>query len=728
MKANLLALGIGAAMLVACGLPDREYFGTIPKDLDEQHLRWCNSGEPEYVDPAMVTSTTGSPLARLMFSGLADMGTDFSSSPVPSIAHSWEVSDDQRTFTFHLRDDVYWSNGRRLTSADFMYHVTRILHPKTTSRNTTPLEPIKNAKQFNAGVVKLLTADAPPFSRGDVVEIVGVEGAEPGKGGEAPPIPNSNLRKSTKDLKLRDEGAPESEAYATVPAGEEVDIVEIRGPRRDWAYVYWRQGWEWIYGWVPLEDLDIQPHGEVVYEIQEIPPERQPRVTLPHDESFEPRTGTAQGSQLIMVPEVLGIRAPNDETFVIETWGPMPYMIDNANGRTFRPTPRESVSRSPNHWTRPENGLLVTSGPFTMTQWLERDRMEFVKSQTYFDKENVKLDRFTSYNMNDQAASANYYLQGGCDAVTSNNIPYAYLPALNGDKRGGKAYKDFTTKPYAGIYYYVINNEKVDNVHFRRALNMGIDRRPIPNLLHGGELPSASFVPGRPLSSLTDEQREICGVTPEQEGVATFVNPQLCYVAAPGHDFDLEAAKKELDRAREEMGDDFLQSFTLKFNTGVEGHKIIAEYVQNQWKVNLGLDVSLESMEWKTYLKATHSGEFEVARMGWIGAADPESQFLLVFKCGSPYNRARYCSDEYDRLFRKAEMEIDRAERLRIFRKAEEVMIADAPIIPIYVYTQKHLRKPYVKGMSFSYSDEPPMHKAWIDPDWRTSQKSEAAQ
>src|SRR5690606_31495492 len=105
-------------------------------------------GEPESVDPALATSTTSTPLVRLMFAGLAEPGTDMDGTPQPLIANRWEIGPGQRTFTFYLREDALWSDGQPLTAHDFVYHVSRILHPKSISRNVQPLEPIKNAMAY----------------------------------------------------------------------------------------------------------------------------------------------------------------------------------------------------------------------------------------------------------------------------------------------------------------------------------------------------------------------------------------------------------------------------------------------------------------------------------------------------------------------------------------------------------------------------------------------------
>jgi oligopeptide transport system substrate-binding protein len=734
--AALLAAGCDCSGDLARG----EYFGTPDPDPDPTVLRWCNSGEPESVDPALATSTTSTPLARLMFAGLAEPDTDMDGTPTPMVATRWEASVDQRTFTFYLRDDARWSDGQPLTAHDFVYHVARILHPKSISRNVQPLEPIKNAMAFNGAKVKMLLEDSPPFSAGDIVEVVSVA-RDPDAGNRdrfldqalpvlegggvslpARPIPDTNARKSSRPLHLRDLGAPESEAYAVVPPGDEVDLVELGGPRRDWAYVFWF-GDNWRYGWVPLADLDVQPHGTIEYNVREVPPQRRLGTNLAPDPDFAPREGVVPGSRLLMVPEVLGIRAEGDHKLVIETASPTPYLIDDSTNRIFQATPRRSVARDPKGWTQPDKGLLVTSGPFTMTKWLPRDRMEFDKSPTFFNADQIKLERFIAYNMNDQAASANLYFQGGCDAVTSNNVPNSYLPLLFGEGDDEQK-KDFTNIPYLGIYFYVINTEKLTNVHLRRAMSMAIDREPISELLHQTGFPGASFTPGRPLSMLTPEERRKCGI-PEGEtrGTAAFITPEDCYHSPPGLELDLEGARRELELARKEMGDTFPRTLELKFNTGVEQHKVIAEYIQDQWKKNLGLDFILQVQEWQTYLADTTAGNFQVGRLGWIGSTpDPESQFLIIFRCNdgkpSPYNRSRWCSPEFNRLYEQAQQILDRGERLAVMRRAEEVVAREVPLIPLYVYTQRHLRKPYLRDMPMNLADQTTLYRTWIDPDW----------
>ena len=172
------------------------------------------------------------------------------------------------------------------------------------------------------------------------------------------------------------------------------------------------------------------------------------------------------------------------------------------------------------------------------------------------------------------------------------------------------------------------------------------------------------------------------------------------------------------------MGSKFPSRLSVKYNSGVEGHKLIAEYLQQVWQKNLGIKVKLSSQEWKTFLKDTRNGDYEVARMGWIGNfPDMEAEFMPPFKCGSPDNRTKWCNDEFMKLYDQMEATMDRTERLALLYKMEDILMQEAPIIPLYVYTQHHLQKPYMRDLAINFSDQQPWRKAWIDPNWRESAK-----
>jgi oligopeptide transport system substrate-binding protein len=706
-----------ALVLGACGLPEGEYFGRVPEP-DPDRMILCNLGEPEYLDPALATGVPDLKPIYALFDGLTDY--DLDGFPVPSVARSWDIAPDQRTFTFHLRRDARWSDGRPLTAHDFAYSIARVLHPTTGSRNSEALWKLKNGALYTANRVRRVLRDTAGLRRGDIVEVVGLDGAVADDLTQLV-VPDSNLRAARAPLALRDLGAPREQAYATVPAGVSVTLIEIAGNARDWAYVFFDEE-DGFYGWVPLAELDVQPNAATRYTVRPVPPEHVPGVTLPPGPASESARPTAivAGADLLMLPDLLGVRAADDHTLVFETWGPLPYLIELTAQRAFRATPRRAVSRWPRRWTQPEH--IVTSGAYHLEAWRVRDRLELVRSRTFWDRDRVRLPRITIYSLSEATANTNLYLQGGCDALVGNNVDPAYLPFLiPSGPRAPPRYRDFDLVPYLATYFYVINTERFPNVHFRRALNFAVDRSQIPNITRGGELGSAQYTPGVPIRELAPDQLALCGVTRDTPGLAMIVKAgELCYVPPPGLDFDPARAREELAIARRELGAAFPARFTIKFNTGYEGHKLVAEWLQAEWGRILGLRVDLEAQEFKTFLKDTSGGQYDVARLGWGGNfPDPESEFLPHHRCKNPNNFSRFCNREFDALLDRAAGESDRRKRLALAAQAERILVDQAALIPLYVYTQRHLQKPYVRDLAINLVDAVSLRWAWIDPDWR---------
>lgn len=675
-------------LLAACSLPDGDVFGRIPEDRDRRHFRWCNQGEPGTIDPAVASSTMSSPIVSLGWDALMTYGMD--GLPVPSLATDVEQSEDLKTFTFHMRRDATWSNGRGVTAYDIAYTAFRVLHPMVASPNADNLAPIENATAYLERKVFVLQRDAGPYKAGDVV--TSDEAFDP------------NRRTSSAVLALRDLGAAESAAYARVPAGQDVFLFMRCGERatlpcpgeQRWAYVI-RAGEEDAWGWVPEAELDGVPDGDRPVAVRR---GKGPAVTV-----------TAR--DLAITPGAVGIDIPDPYTIVFHCSDPTPFFLPLADNRALRSTPIEAVSRSPRRWTEPPN--VVTSGPMQLVEWRDRDKMEFVRSPTYWNQAEIGIDRLTAYSIEDQAANTNFYYSGGCDATSSNTVPSTYLPALNGEQRG-RAYKDYVVSPYLGVYFLWVNTQKLTNRHLRRALALAIDRRPIPQFTHGGEYPTAQLTPGTPIAQLSDADLAACGVSRDRPGVALVMTAgELCYVPPLGLDFDLAAAKAELELARREMGAAFPATLHYRYNSGSEAHKQIAEYVQAAWQA-LGLDVEIEAQEFNSLLADTRSGDYEIARLGNIGnVADTESEFLPLLRCGSPDNRGKYCNSEYERLMDEARPLRDRKARNAVLAKAEQVAIEDAPLIPIYVYTQKHLVKPYVKDFAINLIDQPPLWRVRLE-------------
>ena len=116
-------------------------------------FRIGNGPEPEYVDPELMSGVPDARIGFLMFEGLT-VTDEKTMQPTPGVAERWEVSPDQLTYTFHLRKDAVWSDGRPLNAHDFVYSWARVLNPKTACVYASHLYHIVNGQEFNEGKLK----------------------------------------------------------------------------------------------------------------------------------------------------------------------------------------------------------------------------------------------------------------------------------------------------------------------------------------------------------------------------------------------------------------------------------------------------------------------------------------------------------------------------------------------------------------------------------------------
>ncbi|MFN3660177.1 MAG: peptide ABC transporter substrate-binding protein, partial [Brevinematales bacterium] len=252
-------------------------------------------------------------------------------------------------------------------------------------------------------------------------------------------------------------------------------------------------------------------------------------------------------------------------------------------------------------------------------------------------------------------------------------------------KQFHQGFGDFRTF-YLGFDCY---NPPFNDLKVRRAFAHAIDKEAIVNTIikKQGITAYGFLMPGFP------------GANPEGlKGIITY-NPEL--------------AKKLLAEAGYPDGKGF-PVLTILYNTS-EGHKKIAEAIQQMWKKNLGIEVNLENQEWKVYLDRVGKLQYQIARAGWIGDYPDPNTFLDMFVTGGGNNQTGYSNPKYDELIKKAASEKDPRKRMAIFRQVEEILMTDLPVMPIYFYVNVLMWKPYVKGIYMNALDLHPLKEAYLE-------------
>lgn len=172
----------------------------------------------------------------------------------------------------------------------------------------------------------------------------------------------------------------------------------------------------------------------------------------------------------------------------------------------------------------------------------------------------------------------------------------------------------------------------------------------------------------------------------------------------------IEEAKKLLADAGYPGGKGF-PKVEILYNTSESHHKIAA-VIQNMWKENLGIDVELVNKDWKTYLDETWKLHYQIARRGWIGDFFDPYTFLELMTSRSGNNNTGWSSAEYDKLLERAQRETDRVRRLELLQKAEDLLLEECPIAPIYTYVSQNMwRDDEVTGLHSNLMNIHPMRE-----------------
>lgn len=392
------------------------------------------------------------------------------------------------------------------------------------------------------------------------------------------------------------------------------------------------------------------------------------------------RNAAAYKKNALADPAQVGIHAPDDRTLVVELESATPYFLQLITSYPFLPVHRATVERFGDRWARPEN--IVSNGPFRLTVHKPNDRIVLERDPRYWDAVHVKLDRVIIYASDDLSTMLNMYRAGMTDWNPSGYLPAQYIPYVRDNA-------DFRSGPYLGTYFYSFNVTQAPfkDARVRKALAYAVDRDALVKfLLYGSKTPWGGLVP---------------------PGFESYPYPKA--VA-----FDPEKARALLAAAGYAGGKDFPKVEVL-FNTS-QDHRKIAEAIQEMWKRELGIDVGLSNQEFASYMKATTSLQYQVARRSWIGDYKDPNTFLFILRGGDGNNRTGWSNARFDSLIAAAGREMDATRRLQHLAAAEAIALEEMPYLPIYGYRTVELVAPYVRGWYPTALDSHPLKALWLDP------------
>jgi oligopeptide transport system substrate-binding protein len=380
------------------------------------------------------------------------------------------------------------------------------------------------------------------------------------------------------------------------------------------------------------------------------------------------------GKELVPVgPQDLGVEAVDDYTLRITLRQSAPFFLGLLAHQFFRAVPREAIEKYGEAWT--QAGNIVSSGAFKLKEWIPYDRLVVEKNPNYWDAGMVQLKQITFYPVKDSTTIMNLYKAGEIDAFLNHTVPHGWMDVI----RPLRDYMDAVEN--ANDYYdFNVRRGPFTDKRLRKAFNFAIDKEAFAKWRKTVK-PLTGFVPTGIFPGYPNPKGDT--FNPER---ARALMAEAGYPVTKGADGKFVCKNFPVDQ--------------VEINYNPDGMNTpIAEFLQAQWKQNLGVTLPLKSMEFRTFLNIRAKGDYKgIARDAWGGDYMDPFTFLNLFYAGAE-NGSGWHDPKYDAMLDEANLQSDPKKRFELFAKAEAYMLEEQPVIPLDTPTVNNMKKPYVKGM-----------------------------
>ncbi len=442
---RLGALFLAVAIIAAgCSASARNepYFGKIQPP-EGQVLRYITGAEPQTLDPQYMTGQPESRIAAAIYDGLVEY-EEVTMKPRPSLATSWDVNPDGTVWTFHLRNNATWTDGKRLDANDFVYSWRRAVDPVFAAPYSSLMYVVKFAEPYNNQSAFVRDPKTGKYATEGDVERAGKDGpvtftgTEPEKFDKAPAARSATAQAASAE----GEAKKATEKYFYLPADAEERNKIVNGD--------------------PAKKTQGKPELARVLQGKEFVP-----VTKEH----------------------VGVRALDDFTFEVTLEAPTAYFVKLLYHQFFRPVPRQAIEKYGDQlWVKPKN--IITSGAFKVAEWKPYEKIVVVRNTGFWDNANTKLDKIIFPATEQLTTAMNLYKSGEIDCTQSNEVPPPWRNQMKETK------KDYKFGPYLQIEFLAINTKlaHLQDVRVRKALSMAVNRQIIADQAPG-RMPLTAFTP-----------------------------------------------------------------------------------------------------------------------------------------------------------------------------------------------------------------------------------------
>jgi len=368
----------------------------------------------------------------------------------------------------------------------------------------------------------------------------------------------------------------------------------------------------------------------------------------------------------------IGVTAPDDQTLVLQLDHAQPTLVTLLALWPASPLRQDIIDQNGDSWTEP--GTLVTNGPFVLASYEPGIEIGLAANTNYWASDGPELDLLT------------YHVQPDADAALlayeNNEIDMTSIPLESASR-----YVDDPERVHFGqletmALQYNVTQAPFESVQVRQAFSRAIDRDTyVATLLSGVGIPALGWLP------------------PGTPAVVKNLGSE--------YSFDENAAPRLLADAGYSDGDDF-PTVTLMI-PDVDTYKTVAEFVQEELKQNLGVNVEIEALESTAYGDRWAAGDFEFTLFDFFADYnDPENWLPQQFATDGSFNVTGYSNTQVDELLSQAATELNEDARIELYKAAHKLIIDDQAVSPIYHPERNYLVKNQVDGLNVTPLDAEP--------------------
>ncbi|HEU0065597.1 MAG TPA: ABC transporter substrate-binding protein [Flavisolibacter sp.] len=373
--------------------------------------------------------------------------------------------------------------------------------------------------------------------------------------------------------------------------------------------------------------------------------------------------------------------ALNDSVFQLHLTRPYQPVMGILSMQYCSIVPKEAVEKYGADFRK----HAVGSGPFKYANWEEGQTLLLIKNPKYFERDNagIRLPYLDGVKISFYDSKATEFLlfrQKKLEFI--NDLDASFKDeVLTKNARLRKEWQGkiiLQTHPYLNIEYFgiltdtsntLVSNSSLRMKKVRQAINYGFDRRKMILYL-----------------------RNSLGL-PAESGFVPAGLPSFDSTLVKGYYYDPQKARQLLKEAGYNEKKEIIRLYTIPI------YADFASYIARELE-EIGLNIQVDAIQKSLLLELTSTSRALFFRGSWIADYPDAENFLSVFysKNPAPPNYTRYANPKFDALFEKAIRESNDSIRYSLYRQADEVMIDDAPVVPLWYDEVIHLVQPNVSG------------------------------